>query len=33
MGQEFDGALLGDDYKGYVFEITGGIDRDGFAMK
>ena len=33
LGQEFDGELLGPEYKGYIFRITGGSDRDGFAMK
>lgn len=33
MGQEIDGAVMGDDYKGYVFRINGGNDKDGFAMK
>lgn len=32
IGAEFDGAVLGDAYKGYVFQVTGGIDRDGFPM-
>jgi len=25
--------VLGDDYKGYVFKITGGNDKQGFPMK
>jgi small subunit ribosomal protein S6e len=33
LGQEFDGELFGPEYKGYIFRITGGSDRDGFAMK
>jgi len=33
MGQEVDGDALGDEFKGYVFKITGGNDKDGFAMK
>merc|ERR1719189_1278399 len=33
MGQEVDGAVMGDDYKGYSFKITGGNDAQGFAMK
>ena len=33
MGQEVDGEVMGDDYKGYVFKITGGNDQQGFAMK
>lgn len=33
MGQEFDGEVMGEEYKGYVFKITGGNDAQGFAMK
>merc|ERR1712054_552518 len=33
MGSEFEGEILGDEFKGYVFKITGGCDQDGFAMK
>jgi len=33
LGQEFDGDVLGDEFKGYIFKITGGSDNDGFAMK
>ena len=33
MGQEVDGEVLGEDYKGYVFRITGGNDKQGFTMK
>jgi len=33
MGAEFDGETLGDEFKGYVFKITGGCDNDGFPMK
>jgi len=33
MGQEIDGAVMGDDYKGYVFKISGGNDKQGFTMK
>jgi len=33
MGQEVDGDALGDEFKGYVFKITGGNDKDGFSMK
>ena len=32
MGEEIDGALLGEQYNGYVFKITGGQDMQGFAM-
>jgi small subunit ribosomal protein S6e len=33
MGQEINGEHLGDDYKGYIFRITGGNDKQGFTMK
>jgi small subunit ribosomal protein S6e len=33
MGTEFDGALMGEQFKGYVFKITGGNDKQGFPMK
>jgi len=33
MGQEVDGDILGDEFKGYIFKITGGNDKDGFSMK
>lgn len=33
MGQEIEGDVLGEAYKGYVFRLTGGNDKDGFAMK
>jgi len=33
MGQEVEGDALGDEFKGYVFKITGGNDKDGFSMK
>lgn len=33
MGQEIEGDVMGEDYKGYVFKITGGNDAQGFAMK
>jgi hypothetical protein len=33
MGQEIDGEVLGDEYKGYIFKITGGNDKQGFPMK
>ena len=28
-----DGAVLGEEYKGYIFKITGGNDQQGFPMK
>jgi len=33
MGAEVDAATLGDEWKGYVFRITGGNDKQGFPMK
>ena len=33
MGNEFDGALLGKQFAGYIFKITGGNDKDGFTMR
>merc|ERR1712048_117707 len=33
MGCEFEGETLGDEFKGYVFKVTGGTDKDGFGMK
>ena len=33
MAEEIDGGLLGEEYKGYVFKITGGSDKEGFPMK
>jgi small subunit ribosomal protein S6e len=34
MGQEVAGELMDDDaYKGYIFRITGGNDKQGFQMK
>jgi small subunit ribosomal protein S6e len=33
MGQEIDGENLGEEYKGYIFKITGGNDKQGFPMK
>ena len=33
MGSEIDGGVMGDAFKGYVFKITGGNDKQGFAMK
>jgi ribosomal protein S6E (S10) len=32
MGAEVDGEVLGDEFKGYVFRISGGNDKQGFAM-
>lgn len=33
MGQEVDGQVLGEQFKGYIFRITGGNDKQGFQMK
>lgn len=33
MGAEVTGDCLGDEWKGYVFKITGGNDKQGFPMK
>ena len=33
MGSEIRGDLLGDQFKGYIFKITGGNDKQGFPMK
>jgi len=33
MSHEVDGDSLGDEFKGYVFKITGGNDKQGFPMK
>jgi len=33
LAEEVPGDALGDDWKGYVIKITGGNDKQGFAMK
>jgi len=33
IGNEFDGDIISDLFKGYIFKITGGFDNDGFNMK
>jgi len=33
ISQEVPGDSLGDEWKGYVFRITGGNDKQGFPMK
>lgn len=33
IGQEVAADQLGDEYKGYIFKITGGCDKAGFPMK
>jgi len=33
IGQEVPGDTIGDEFKGYIFKITGGNDKQGFPMK
>jgi small subunit ribosomal protein S6e len=33
ISHEVEGDILGDDFKGYVFKITGGNDKQGFCMQ
>jgi small subunit ribosomal protein S6e len=33
LSQEVSGDQLGDEFKGYVFKIMGGCDKQGFPMK
>jgi small subunit ribosomal protein S6e len=33
LSQEVDGTSLGDEWKGYIFRISGGNDKQGFPMK
>ncbi|EJT71964.1 40S ribosomal protein S6-B [Gaeumannomyces tritici R3-111a-1] len=33
MGAEVSAEALGDEWKGYIFKITGGNDKQGFPMK
>jgi len=33
LASEVDGEDIGDEFKGYVFKITGGQDKQGFSMK
>jgi small subunit ribosomal protein S6e len=33
ISHEIDGESLGDEYKGYIFKISGGNDKQGFPMK
>jgi len=32
MGQDVEADALGENFKGYVFKISGGNDKDGFPM-
>lgn len=33
MGAEVEADGLGDEFKGYIFKIMGGNDKQGFPMK
>ena len=33
LAVEVDGEDLGDEFKGYVFKVMGGQDKQGFSMK
>ena len=33
MGEEIPGEFLGEEFKGYIFKISGGNDKQGFSMK
>jgi len=33
IGNEIEGGLISEIFEGYIFKITGGFDKDGFAMK
>jgi ribosomal protein S6E (S10) len=33
MAQEIDGAILGEEFDGYIFRISGGNDKQGFPMR
>ncbi|CAH9063711.1 unnamed protein product [Cuscuta epithymum] len=33
ISQEVSGDALGEEFKGYVFKIMGGCDKQGFPMK
>jgi len=33
MAQEVDGGLLGEEFAGYIFRISGGNDKQGFPMR
>jgi len=33
MSSEVEGDSLGDEFKGYIFKISGGNDKQGFPMK
>merc|ERR1711862_978309 len=33
ISNELDGNILGEEYSGYIFKISGGNDKQGFTMK
>lgn len=33
MAQEIDGKVLGEEFDGYIFRISGGNDKQGFPMR
>jgi ribosomal protein S6E (S10) len=33
MAQEVDGSVLGEEFAGYIFRISGGNDKQGFPMR
>ena len=33
MAQEIDGAVLGEEFEGYILRISGGNDKQGFPMR
>ena len=33
MAQEIDGNVLGDEFEGFIFRISGGNDKQGFPMR
>jgi len=33
MAQEIDGGVLGEEFDGYIFRISGGNDKQGFPMR
>jgi len=33
MAQEIDGAVLGEEFNGYILRISGGNDKQGFPMR
>jgi len=33
MAQEIDGAIMGEEFDGYIFRISGGNDKQGFPMR